>query len=100
MFDAASRYAKLTIKTLPATEPDGQPRDISYVERRFLPPTGMGTTVVEHTVTQGDRLDNISAKYLGDPTQFWRVCDANEILDPNELTDDAGGQIRISLPGI
>ena len=36
-------------------------------------------------VTEGDRLDNITARFLGDPTQFWRVCDANLALLPDEL---------------
>jgi len=100
MFDTTSRYAKLAIKTLSVTGPDGQARDIRYVERRFLPAADAGTTVVEHTVTQGERLDNITAKYLGDPTQFWRVCDANEVLDPNELTEEVGHRTRIATPGI
>ena len=26
---------------------------------------------------QGERLDNVAAQYLGDPTLFWRLCDAN-----------------------
>ena len=100
MFDPTSRYAKLTVKTLTIVGPDGQARDIRYVERRFLPAAIAGTTIVEHTVAQGERLDNITAKYLGDPTQFWRVCDANEVLDPNELTGEVGRRIRIAMPGV
>ena len=34
-------------------------------------------TVAQHTVQQGDRLDLIAAKYLGDPLMFWLICDAN-----------------------
>ena len=49
-------------------------------------------------MTQGDRLDNITAQYLGDPEQFWRICDANNVLAPNELTDTLGRIIRITLP--
>ena len=40
-------------------------------------------------MAQGDRLDLITARTLGDPEQFWRVCDANDALDPAELTDRA-----------
>jgi hypothetical protein len=98
MFDPTSRYAKLAVKTLPVTGPDGQPREIRYVERRFLPPAGAGTPLVEHDVVQGERLDRVTAKYLGDPTQFWRVADANETLRPEELTDEIGGTITIALP--
>jgi hypothetical protein len=100
MFDSTSRYAKLATETLAAAGPDGQTRDIRYVKRRFLPAAVTGATIIEHTVAEGDRLDNITAKYLGDPTQFWQVCDANEVLDPHELTAEAGRRIRIAMPGI
>lgn len=98
MFEPTSRYAKLTVKTLTVNDADGEPRDIRYVERRFLPPAGTGTSLAEHVVTQGDRLDNITAKYLGDSTQFWRVADANDTLRPEELTDGIGRRIVIELP--
>ena len=44
------------------------------------------------------RLDNLAAEYLGDPEQFWRICDANGVLRPDELTDTIGRRIRITLP--
>jgi len=52
----------------------------------------------EHTVIEGERLDNITAQHLGDPEQFWRVCDANNAIRPTELTDSPGRRIRITLP--
>ena len=36
----------------------------------------------QHTVQQGDRLDLIAAKYLGDPLMFWLICDANGAIAP------------------
>ena len=45
---------------------------------------------------QGDRLDNITAEYLGDPEQFWRICDANATLHPAEL-EEVGRRLRITL---
>jgi hypothetical protein len=54
---------------------------------------------VEHTVTQGERLDHLTARYLGDPTLFWRVCDANGALHPLEL-EELGRVVRIALPGL
>ena len=98
MFEPNSRYAKLTVKTLTVTGADGEPREIRYVERRFLTLAGAGATLAEHVVTQGERLDNITAKYLGDATQFWRVADANNTLRPEELTDEVGRRISITLP--
>ena len=95
MFDPASRYAPL--ETATHTTPDG--REVRYVRRRFVPPPDAGATLVEHTVVEGDRLDNVTARYLGDPQAFWRVCDANLVVHPDELSDEIGRRIRIALPG-
>ena len=98
MFDPTSRYAALATATLTVTDRHGTSREIRYVRRRFVPPAGALPTLVEHTVAQGERLDNVTARYLGDPTQFWRVCDANTVLRPDELTDEVGRVIAIALP--
>jgi hypothetical protein len=98
MFDTTSRYYNVESATITVTDSDGTTRLITYKRRRFIPSSEDLTTLVEHTVTQGERLDNITARYLGDPTQFWRVCDANNVISPNELTDDIGRVIKIALP--
>lgn len=99
MFDTTSRYANCEIATLITKEADGSTREVRYVRRRFIPPAEGMTVLVEHTVTQGERLDNITAKYLGDPTQFWRICDANEVMSPEEL-EEIGRAIKIAMPGM
>ena len=76
---------------------DGLQRVVAYKRRRFLPAVGGAPTLVEHTVAQGERLDNITALYLGDPTLFWRLCDANLVLRPDEL-EQVGRVITIVLP--
>ena len=98
MFDPASRYYKLETATLDVVESDGQQRSVRYLRRRFIPRSDDATTLVEHAVVQGDRLDNVTARYLGDPEQFWRVCDANTAMHPAELTEEVGTIIKISLP--
>jgi hypothetical protein len=98
MFDPSSRYHNLETVKLEVADSDGKPRVIAYKRRRFIPPADGQTTLVEHTVTQGERLDNITARYLGDPLQFWRLCDANGALDPEELTDETGRTIAITMP--
>src|SRR5260221_10976943 len=100
MFDPTSRYYKIEVASMTVTDGDGLPREIRFVKRRFIPPPDGATPLVEHTVTQGERLDNITARYLGDPTQFWRVCDANVVLRPTELTDEIGHVIEIALPNV
>jgi hypothetical protein len=97
MFDPTSRYYKIDTATLSVTDTDGTVRSIVYIRRRFIPSGDGATTVVEHTVTQSERLDNITARYLGDPTQFWRICDANNVLAPAEL-EELGRVIKITLP--
>jgi hypothetical protein len=72
-------------------------REVVYLRRRFLP-LEMGQLLTEHVVTQGDRLDNITASYLGDPEQFWRLCDANLAKNPQELTSEIGRRLRIPAP--
>jgi hypothetical protein len=99
MFDTTSRYSGLETKTIGVPDADGGVREIRYVRRRIIPSTAGLTTLVEHTVAQGERLDQITARYLGDPLQFWRVCDANIVMQPEEL-EEAGRVVEITLPGI
>lgn len=93
-FPNTSRYSGIEPGTLEAT--DG--RVIAYLRRRFLPPPERFALLHEHTVVEGDRLDNVTAQHLGDPEQFWRVCDANGAIRPDELTETVGRRIRITLP--
>lgn len=95
MFPVTSRYHG--IETARVEAPDG--RQIAFLRRRFLPPPGAGALIAEHAVVQGDRLDNIAARYLGDPEQFWRVCDDNNAMQPQTLTDEVGRLLRIRFPG-
>jgi hypothetical protein len=94
MFDAGSRYAAVETATL--RDADG--RVVAYVRRRFLPQGSGLPLLIEVEVTQGDRLDLITARALGDPEAFWRVCDANNALDPADLTRAIGRHLRVPLP--
>jgi hypothetical protein len=100
MFDSNSRYFPVPTSTLSSVDGDGRTRLISYKLRRHLPAPGGAPTLVEHIVRQGERLDNVTARYLVDPTQFWQVCDANVVIQPEDLTRRPGRIIRIPLPGI
>ncbi len=93
LFPQNSRYRGIDTGTL---QTNGQ--TIVYVRRRFVPsPDGL-TPVQQHTVTDGERLDNIAAQFLGDPELFWRLCDANGAMRPEEL-EAAGLTLTIALPG-
>lgn len=70
--------------------------------RRIIPPaagTLPGGTV---RVQPAERLDMIAAAALGDPLEWWRIADANPVLDPAEL-EQPGRALRLStgmaLPG-
>jgi hypothetical protein len=96
MFDRKSLYNAIEDTTLSVTGSDGQPRTVAYKRRRFVPSSGDMTVLVEHACVQGERLDNITARYATDPTQYWRVCDANEVMRPDEL-EQVGRRIRIAM---
>lgn len=93
-FPITSRYHK--VETATFERPDGT--NIVYLRRRFVPSPDRFSLLREHTVTEGDRLDNVTAEHLGDPLQFWRICDANAAMHPDELTAELGRRLRITLP--
>jgi len=93
-FSPMSRYSGVETATIET--PEG--KVIIFLRRRFLPQPERFALLQEHVVLQGERLDNITARYLGDPEQFWRVCDANGAMRPDELTETVGRRLRITLP--
>ncbi len=93
-FPPTSRYYGIDVATF---ETAGG-KNIAYLRRRFVPSSEQLSLLQEHTVKQGDRLDNITATYLGDPEQFWQVADANNAVALEELTDTIGRKLRITLP--
>lgn len=93
-FTPNSRY--FGIETTQVTTEAGE--TVRYVRRRFLPYPDKFQTIQEHIVLQGERPDLLTHKYLNDPEQFWRICDANGVMHPNELTDAVGHVVRITLP--
>jgi len=94
MFPPTSRYANVETAELEIA-PD---RVVIHLRRRFVPQPDRFVLLQEHTVVDGDRLDNVTARYLGDPEQFWRIADANGAMRPDELTETPGRRLRIALP--
>ena len=94
MPDPSSRYFGLPTATHETT--DG--RSITYLRRRFIPPSSDLPMAGEVTVRQGERLDQLAARHLGQGEQFWRLADANEALDPATLEEPPGRRLRIPLP--
>lgn len=93
MFLPTSRYSSIEIAEW--TSPTG--RIVRYVRRRFIPLTAP-PVLAHHTVAAGDRLDNVTARTLGDPEQFWRVADANRAERAADLVDEPGRVLDIPMP--
>lgn len=91
-FPPTSRYAGLAAAVL-----DTGAGPVAYLLRRFVPQPERFALLQEHAVSEGERLDNLAAAYLGDPEQFWRVCDANRAMRPDDLMT-VGRVLRITLP--
>lgn len=89
-----SRYGGIPIAT--HTTADG--RSVAYLRRRFVAPPEHFALLVEHVVQDGDRPDLLAQHYLGDPEQYWRIADANAVVAPDDLTDEPGRHVRITLP--
>ncbi|HYU31538.1 MAG TPA: hypothetical protein VEW48_05205 [Thermoanaerobaculia bacterium] len=95
MFDPDSRYADIEDAVL--VTQDG--REVSYKRRRFLPQGAKLTLLVEVTVRDGEHLDLLTARTLGDATQWWRVADANNAMRPLDL-EEPGRTLRVPVPRI
>ena len=94
MFLRTSRYFNIEI----ANYITANQREIVYLRRRFLPPSAAAVIIAQHNVEEGDRLDNVTNQYLGDPEQFWQVCDVNDAMRPDELTEEIGRRLKIPMP--
>lgn len=93
-FSPTSRYAG--IPTAVHRTADG--REIVHLTRRVVPRPETLAQVTDHLVNTGDRLDNLAAQYLGDPEQFWQLCDANGAFEPVALVAEPGERLRVTLP--
>lgn len=94
MFEPDSRYADVETTTLRTAEG----REIAYKKRRFLPQGEDLPLLVEVTVREGDRLDVLAARTLGNAEHSWRVADANNAMNPRELVDTPGQVLRVPVP--
>ena len=81
MIDPRSRYTGLPDKL------DRAEDGTEYVYRaRRLPPLGSSLDVRVHMTPEPDeRLDVFTARALSDPRLFWRIADANDALDPDQM---------------
>jgi hypothetical protein len=95
MFDETSRYADLPTAELEL--PGG--RRIRYARRRFLPGVRDLPLLTEVVTGPADRLDLLAARALGDPEQYWRICDVNDTMNPPALLSPPGRRLNVPLTG-
>jgi nucleoid-associated protein YgaU len=78
MIFKGSRYE--STGTYQATDADG--RVVVALVPRAIPPTPAG---YYHTFVEGDRLDLLAYKFYRNPEKWWRIADANDAVDPDDL---------------
>ena len=93
-FTPNSRYADIPIRIY--RQPDG--RAVPYVSRRFSPQGSTLPLLQETATVEGDRLDLIATRTIGDPEQYWRICDANDAMNPVDLILPVGRRLRVPVP--
>ncbi len=78
MFAANSRYYGLT----PYTASTAAGQNIVAIP---LPLATAPALAGYYQRPAGERLDLVAARFLADPTAFWRLCDANNAMVPDAL---------------
>ena len=91
---ATSRYA--SVGTAERAGPDG--RTIVYLRRRIVPAPERLATIGFHLRRANERLDHVAATQFGDPTQWWRLCDANRAMRRERLEGPAATRLRVAAP--
>lgn len=89
----SSRYYGSAVEQL--TLADGTV--IAYLSRRIIPQANIYPQTQNYSVVIGDRLDNLAARYVGDPILFWMIADANTAFDPDKVTAEPGTVIQVPL---
>jgi hypothetical protein len=90
MFAKGSRYEN--VPDAAYQTPSG--RQIRYKRLRITPSPA---AIQMYRVSAGDRLDLIAFRFYQDPEQYWRLCDGNRALLPDDLVAENGRQLVIPI---
>jgi hypothetical protein len=93
MFDKRSRYAQAQ-----AFEIEKSKKTVPFkgILPRSIPVT---QGVIEHTVSEGERLDHLAKHYYNDDRLWWRIVDANpEVIYSGFLLDEKMKGRVIAIP--
>ena len=80
-FPPTSRYAVIG---LDAYDPGGGEPPLPYLRRRFCPRPELMALLYEVAVVEGDRRDVLAHRHLADAELWWRLADANGVIDPRD----------------
>ena len=103
-FPPSSRYATVGVTTWTPRATPGESGDpIAFLRRRLVPKPERFALLYSYACVEGDRRDLIAAQQLSDPELWWRLADANGVIDPATLTSPVGRLVRITaeadIPG-
>ena len=87
MFDPKSRYDGLPTYTVK----DHRGREVAVVP---VVPAPSQTPRGVHLLRQGERVDHLAQKYLENPAGFWQICEMNDVMHAEALTEAR----EISIP--
>lgn len=90
---ATSRYRDVGTATY-GVESDA----ITYYRRRLVPAPERHPLLREIQVREGDRRDTMAHAHLLDAFLWWRLADANDVLDPCDLEAPPGRWLRVTGP--
>jgi hypothetical protein len=88
LFDSKSRYAQLDSYEVK----DHRGRTVKVLP---VPDAPEETSIGIHLRLQGQRLDHLAQKYLDDPAGFWRICELNDVMHAEMLSEAQ----EIEIPG-
>jgi hypothetical protein len=93
-FQPTSRYAEVGVD---AWDPGTGIPPVPFLRRRLCPRADRFALLHDVGVVEGDRRDLLGARHVGDAELWWRLADANAVVDPRSLTDRIGRRLRVSL---
>jgi hypothetical protein len=91
-FPTTSRYAGVGISTW---SPGQEPVPVAFLRRRLVPQPERFAAAYEVSCVEGDRRDLLAAGHLGDAELWWRLADANGVIDPAGMTAPVGRRLRV-----
>jgi hypothetical protein len=99
MSDPTSRYKDSELRFFNTVDENGAPRQIPYLARRVIPQPETLRMVSTVTLGHAERLDLAATRALGSPLLYWRLCDANKVMNPRDL-EISGTVLLVPLPSV